>query len=153
MWVRVITALGDDVWGRGTETVLLTLTPPATSFLPTRHGPKGCYVHLLGNLSPFILDPRRERTDLSLPVPDFRIPSRHLRSSPGTVPTPGAQLSSQGLSGFGKLQPGKGGKKAEAGDAPRAGKATLQRAMAVCKDAGRLKGLSIACTELVTVAV
>lgn len=38
-----------------------TLTPPATSVLRTRRGPTACYVYLLGNLSPFILDLRRER--------------------------------------------------------------------------------------------
>ena len=57
------------------------------------------------------------------------------------------------MSGFGKLQPDKGGKKTEAGKVPRAGQATLQRAATERKEAGRQRGESIACTELVTVAV
>lgn len=53
---------------------------------------------------------------------------------------------------FGRLQPDKGRKKAEAGEVQRAGRATLQRAAAGRKEARRPRGESIACTELVTVA-
>lgn len=89
------------------------------------------------------------------------IPSRHLTGPgqalvPAISPTPSqgpVVKSSQGLSGFGKLQPDKGRKKAEACEGPRAGQATLQRAAAERKEAGRRRGESIACTELVTVAV
>lgn len=97
--------------------------PPATSFLCTRHGPEGCYVCLLGNLSPFTLDLRRER-DTS--EPDFRIRSGHeIQSGAGLHPRGPAVRSSQSLSGFGKLQPDGGrGKKAEAALVPKAGQAT-----------------------------
>lgn len=50
-----------DVRGRDRESLPHTLTPPAISFFPIRHGPKDCYTCLLGNLSPFTLDLRREK--------------------------------------------------------------------------------------------
>lgn len=63
---------------------------------------------------------------MGTPEPDFRTPSRHLtRSSPGlgVHPQGPAVQSRQGLSGFGQLQPDKGGKKAEVGAVSRAGRA------------------------------
>lgn len=80
---------------------------------------------------------------MGIPEPDFRIPSRHLtRSSPGpgAHPQGPAVQSGQGLSGFGKLQPDKGGKKAEAGAVSRAGQATLQRAAAEGRGQGGQEG-------------
>lgn len=44
-------------------------------------------------------------------------------------------------------------KKAEAALVPKAGQAALQRAAVERKEAGRPRGVSIACTELVTVTV
>lgn len=52
---------------------------------------------------------------------------------------------------MGKLQSDKGGNKAEAGRCLK--QATLQGAAVEGKGTGRLRQVSIACTELVTVAV
>lgn len=116
MWVRVMPCLG-VMSGEAAEWPQ-TLTPSCSS---------------PGQPLTFHTRPEEAEGQIWAPEPDFRIPCRHLtRSSPG----PGAQprgpavQSGQGLSGFGKLQPDKGGKTAETGVASRAGPATLQRAAA-----------------------
>lgn len=109
------------------------LDPSCYLFLPCSHGPEGCHVHLLGNLSPFTLDPRKQRDRFGLLSQTSGFPAG-ISQGPvqALVPTPRgpAVQSGQGLSGFGKLQPDKGGKTAETGASSRAGRATLRRAAA-----------------------
>lgn len=87
--------------------------------------------------------------------PDFRIPSRHLtRSSPGTGPHPPgpAVRPSQGLSGLGSSNHTGVERKQRQRRGPKRAR-TRSRGPWGRKEAGRPRGVSIACTELVTVAV
>lgn len=85
-WMRVMPCSG-VMSGEGAGAP--DLDPSCYLFLPCSREPEGCHVHLLGNLSPFTLDPRRQRDRFGLPSQTSGFPAG-ISQGPvqALVPTP-----------------------------------------------------------------